>query len=239
MKLSEFTTLTFDCYGTLIDWESGIANVLTPWAGRNGVAAGREALLEAFGRHETEVEREAPGTLYPNVLRETHRRIAREFGVEPRQEDADMLGNSVRHWPAFPDSSIALTYLKRHYRLVILSNIDIASFAHSNRKLGVEFDAVYTAEDIGSYKPDLRNFRYMLDRLAKLGVTAEQILHTAQSPYHDIPPAKELGLATCWINRRHDKEGTGATRVGGDTAADFTFSSLGDLAAAHRAEAGE
>ncbi len=238
MRLADFTTLTFDCYGTLIDWEAGLLAVLKPWATRNGLDAGDNALLEAFGRHEHRVQGDNPGMLYPDILRAVQRGVAADYGAAASEADADALATSVADWPAFPDSAEALAYLKQHYKLVILSNIDRASFAHSNARLGVAFDAVFTAQDIGSYKPDLANFSYMLDHLAEIGVAKGDILHTAQSLYHDAAPAKELGLATAWINRRTDKPGAGATPASG-ARPDFEFPSLAALAATHRAEAGE
>jgi 2-haloalkanoic acid dehalogenase type II len=233
MKLTDFTTLTFDCYGTLIDWETGILAVLKPWAARNRLDASDDALLEAFGRHETGVQQANPGMLYRDILRRVQRAVAKDFAVAPSDADADALGTSIGDWPAFPDSVASLAYLKQHYKLVILSNVDNASFAHSNARLRVAFDAIFTAEDIGSYKPDPRNFRYMLDRLGAMGVARVDILHTAQSLYHDIPPAKELGLATNWINRRHAKTGEGATPPS-DVRPDFDFPSLAAFAEAHR-----
>ena len=123
----------------------------------------------------------------------------------------------------------------RHYRLVILSNVDNESFSFSNRKLGVHFDAIFTAEDIGSYKPAPRNFEYMLDKLAGMGVTKGDILHTAESMFHDHAPANRIGLASCWIHRRHDKDGFGATMDPGETPhIDFRFTSMAEFAAAHQ-----
>ena len=211
MKLTDYSTLTFDCYGTLIDWESGILAVLKPWAGKHGLEADDDTLLESFGRNESRVQQANPTMLYPDILRQTQRAIGEEFGVDIWKAEADALGESVAAWPAFPDSVAALAYLKQHYRLVVLSNIDNASFVHSNQKLGVEFDAIVTAEDAGSYKPDPNNFTYLIARISGLGVRPEDVLHTAQSIFHDIAPARDAGLATCWINRRHDKFGTGAT----------------------------
>ncbi|HET6468342.1 MAG TPA: HAD-IA family hydrolase, partial [Geminicoccaceae bacterium] len=179
MKLADFSALTFDCYGTLIDWESGIAAALQPWAGRAGLAAGREHLLAAFGRHEGRIQRANPRLRYSELLGEVLRAVAAELGVAASDEDARAFGASVGDWPPFPDTVAALRYLKRHYRLVILSNVDRASFKRSNERLGVEFDAVVTAEDVGSYKPDPNNFRALIDRLGELGVPREKILHTA------------------------------------------------------------
>ncbi|TIO09107.1 MAG: haloacid dehalogenase, partial [Mesorhizobium sp.] len=120
-------------------------------------------------------------------------------------------GESVKDWPAFADSAEALRYLKQHYKLIILSNVDNKSFSFSNKKLGVDFDAIYTAEDIGSYKPSARNFDYMLEKLATIGVEKSQVLHTAESMFHDHAPANRVGLASCWIYRRHADQGFGAT----------------------------
>jgi len=234
MKLTDFSTLTFDCYGTLIDWESGILAVLRPWADGHGVDAGDEALLEAFGRHESDLEAGQPFLLYPVLLRRVMVAIGEDYGLTVTDAEAEALALSVKDWPPFPDSAEALGYLAKHYRLAVLSNIDNASFAASAAKLGVTFDAVYTAEDIGAYKPNRRNFLYMIEKLASLGVAKPEILHTAQSLYHDIVPAKALGLATNWIDRRHDKPGAGATRPAA-AEPDFRHLSLADFAAHHRA----
>src|SRR6185437_11142706 len=149
--------------------------------------------------------------------------------------DCAAYGRSIRNWPAFADSAASLQYLKRRYKLVILSNVDNESFAFSNEKLGVHFDAVYTAEDCGSYKPAKRNFDYMLAKLETLGIEKGEILHTAESLFHDHGPANELGLASCWIHRRHDREGSGATMpLAHAPSYDFRFESLADMVKAHR-----
>jgi 2-haloacid dehalogenase len=237
MRLSDFSVLTFDCYGTLIDWETGIGETLAPWLVGGGVSLGRDQILEAFAELESAQQVATPSLRYPELLAKVHVGLAERFGVAPDPKAAERFGASVGNWPAFADSAGALAYLKQHYRLVILSNVDRASFAQSNPKLGVAFDAIYTAEDIGSYKPDPRNFDYLLSHLAEQGIRKEQILHTAQSLHHDHIPAKQIGLATCWIHRRAGKEGHGATRVP-DTAVqpDFRFESLAAMADAHRAE---
>lgn len=238
MRLQDFRVLTFDCYGTLIDWESGIHAAMQPLLRKGGLSLMREDVLEAFARHESAQQTETPGLLYADLLSEVHRSLADEWGIEASDAVHEAFGASVPDWPAFPDSAAALDYLKRHYKLVILSNVDRASFAGSQRRLGVAFDAVYTAQDIGSYKPDLRNFDYMLEQLAELGHAPSEILHTAQSLFHDHAPAKRLGLASAWIDRRHDRDGWGATPPPPSGAGyDFRFNSLGELAAAHRAEA--
>jgi 2-haloalkanoic acid dehalogenase type II len=170
MRLSDFSVLTFDCYGTLIDWESGISGALAPWLERSGVRLERDRVLEAFGELESAQQAATPGMLYPRLLAEVHRGLAERFGIAPDAEAAETFGASVGDWPAFADSTPALAYLEQHYQLVILSNVDRASFARSNAKLGVTFDAVCTAEDIGSYKPDPRNFDHLLRHLAERGV---------------------------------------------------------------------
>jgi len=236
-KLRDFEVLTFDCYGTLIDWESGIAGALAPWLAARGIEADRERILAAFSQAESPQQQATPGMRYSELLAEVHAAIARDFGLAPDADAAQAFGASVKDWPAFPDSAQALGYLRQHYQLVILSNVDRASFAHSNQKLGVAFDAVYTAEDIGFYKPDPRNFAYLLERLGERGIARAQILHTAESLYHDHVPARRFGLATCWIHRRSGKTGHGATRQPeAETRPDFRFETLAAMAAAHRAE---
>ena len=236
MRLTDFNTLTFDCYGTLIDWESGIHTAMQPLIAKAGRPVPRDAALETFGRHEAAQEEKTPDMIYSALLAEVHRRIAKEWGVLLTEEDHLRFGASVPDWPAFPDSPEALAYLKQHYRLVILSNVARVSFAGSNRRLGVEFDAICTAQDIGSYKPDLANFEYMLRHLADLGVGKADILHTAQSLFHDHVPAKKMGLASAWIDRRHAQAGWGATPVPAEEGRyDFRFESLGAMAEAHKA----
>lgn len=235
MQLTDFNTLTFDCYGTLIDWESGIFTALQPLLANAGNALARDAALEAFACHETAQERESPGMIYSELLARVHVRLSREWGVAADAAADRRFGASVPDWPAFPDSAAALAYLKQHYKLVILSNVDRVSFVGSNKRLGVEFDAVYTAQDIGSYKPDPRNFEYMLQRLQERHIQPAQILHTAQSLFHDHGPARTAGLASCWIDRRHEAAGWGATPAPPAGAGyDFRFTSVGAMADAHR-----
>jgi 2-haloacid dehalogenase len=230
LDLTGYEALSFDCYGTLIDWEAGMSAVLGPWARRHDPSITDEDVLEAFARHESAVQAEAPTTLYPEVLRESFRRTGRTLGHEVTDADADALGTSVPDWPTFPDSAAALRRLKQHYRLIILSNVDRASFAGSNRRLDVAFDEILTAEDIGSYKPDPANFTALLRRVEEIGA-AGKLLHVAQSLFHDHVPAQAAGLPTVWINRRHGRPGWGATpapRVG--VTPDLEFPSVGAFA---------
>lgn len=235
MKLTDYRVLTFDCYGTLIDWESGIYTALEPLLAMLPDAPGRDAALEAFARHESAEQRAAPGMRYPGILARVHARLREEWEVDADPALDARFGRSVGDWPAFPDSARALAYLKEHYQLVILSNVDRASFAESNGKLGVEFDAIYTAEDIGSYKPDPRNFEYLLEHLRRRGFDKGDILHTAQSLYHDHVQATAFGLATNWIDRRHGAESYGATAPPeADVRIDFHFPSMAAFVEAHR-----
>jgi 2-haloacid dehalogenase len=239
--VTKFNTLTFDCYGTLIDWERGILAELRPWLGRHGRRdLDDSALLEAFGTIEAACEAETPGKLYPEILAEVHRRLADKWGIEAGPGEATGFGQSVGRWPAFADSAAALQYLKRYYKLVILSNVDRASFARSNEKLGVAFDRVLTAQDIGAYKPSLRNFEYALGDLERtFGTKKTDILHTAQSIFHDVVPARAVGLATMWINRRKSVGGWGATpapKVADALATpDIEVASMADVVRLHQA----
>jgi 2-haloalkanoic acid dehalogenase type II len=239
MRLTDFAAISFDCYGTLIDWEAGILATLRPWAARHGLTAGDDALLAEFSRIEPELQAARPATLYPEILAEAFRGLGRHFGRAVTDDEARAFGQSVKDWPAFPDSAAALAYLKRHYKLAILSNVDRASFAHSNRRLGVEFALVVTAEDVGSYKPTPRNFEVLLERLAALGVRKERLLHAAESLYHDHVPAQRCGLATAWIYRRAAKGNFGATRAPDQPVKpDWQVTALAELADLHRKETG-
>jgi 2-haloacid dehalogenase len=235
MKLTDFKALTFDCYGTLIDWESGMIEALKPLTSKAPRPLSRNEILEAHARHESSQQIQTPAKPYRELLATVYRRLAEEWGVAVSWSDCVAYGSSVKDWPAFADSADALQYLKRRYKLVILSNVDNESFSASNEKLQVAFDAVYTAEDCGSYKPSSRNFEYMLAKLETLGIHKHDILHTAESLFHDHAPANEHGLASCWIYRRHDQQGFGATMTPAQAPKyDFRFDSLADLVAAHR-----
>ena len=241
-KLTDYRVLTFDCYGTLIDWECGIWGALQPLimqGGRSDLT--RDTALLAFARFETRHERETPDLCYPELLARVHRDIAEDFHLETSDSLDEAFGASVPRWPAFPDSADAMRVLARHYRLVILSNVHRDGFAASNRKLGVNFDAVYTAEDIGSYKPADANFEYLIRHLGSdLGMNQADILHTAQSLHHDHAPAKRFGLANAWIDRQRLSKGGswGATeKIGTMPETDFVFFSLAEMAEAVQTEA--
>jgi 2-haloacid dehalogenase len=243
LTLGDFTTLTFDCYGTLIDWEHGILGELRPWLDRNGLQhlSDRE-ILEAYAPIEAACEVEMPAALYPAILQEVHNRLARHWNLQPDPMIAADFGRSIGRWPAFPDTAAALQYLKRHYKLVILSNVDRASFAVTNRQLGVAFDLIVTAQDVGSYKPDTRNFDHMLAALANaFGTKKTDVLHTACSIFHDIVPAKSIGLKTAWIDRRRDDSFGLSPNAGNDDEVrrpDVTVRSMAEFVACHQKQLG-
>lgn len=231
LDLTKFSALSFDVYGTLIDWEAGIAAVLSEWAGRRGEGLDDEELLLAYADNEAAVERDYPGLAYPEVLQAAFRRTAAALGIPASDADVQALGKSVPDWPAFGDTHEALTRLQRHYRLIILSNVHEEGVAGSIERMGVDFDQVLTAEAIGSYKPAARNFEVLCERIGDLDVEQSGLLHVAQSLFHDHVPAKAIGLDSVWINRRHDRPGWGATPDPGvSVTPDLEFTSLAAFA---------
>jgi 2-haloacid dehalogenase len=157
------------------------------------------------------VEAEHPADPYPDVLARGMRFLGDALGAEVTGDDAARLARSVPDWPAFPDSRDALAALAGRFKLIILSNVDRASFAGSQARLGVEFTSVITAQDVGAYKPSPRNFDALTGEAARLGIRRGGLLHVAQSLFHDHVPAQRAGLPTAWIHRRHDRGGWGAT----------------------------
>ncbi len=209
--MARVEALSFDCYGTLIDWESGISAALEPWARASGLHHLGDQLIETFARFETVLQQENPAWLYQQVLYETLRKMCQHYEVPFSAAAGADFGASVGRWPAFADSAEALRRLKEKFKLIILSNIDRGSFFLSNARLGVEFDLIITAQEVGAYKPDQRGFLLLFERLGDLGVPREGLLHVAQSLYHDHEPAAALELPSVWIDRRHDRAGFGAT----------------------------
>lgn len=235
--LGRFAALTFDCYGTLIDWEAGILRQLRAWARRHGIGAGDDALLAAYGEAETRFEAVRPALPYPQVLRCVHANLARRFAVAPDEAAGIAFAASVGDWPAFADTPKALRYLQRFYWIAIVSNVDRRSFAATLPKLGIVPDFVVTADDVGAYKPDRPHFERVLALLAEWGVAKAQVLHVAQSAYHDIEPARSLGLATLWVDRRRGRPGRGtiaATVAAPAPAPDLRVTSLAGLVRLHR-----
>lgn len=221
--------ISFDCYGTLIDWESGIADALSEWSRRRGAGPERAQLLAAFSEAEPLVQSSDPELPYPEVLRRVAQRIGRRFDLPVSDADAAGFARSIRRWPPFPDTSNALVRLQEHYRLAVLSNVDKASFAATERALGIRFDLVCTAEEVGSYKPDPRNFHCLLARLSEMGIARAELLHAAQSLFHDIEPARALGIRTAWVDRYAGAASGAARAPQGRIKADIRASSLDEL----------
>ena len=226
IAFAEFEALTFDCYGTLIDWEAGISRALGSMLSKHAVEPDVEGLLQRYAGHEAALEA-GPYRRYREILAEAARRVGRDLGVEPLEDEVEAFAASVGEWPAFPDSAAALAGLAGRYRLGVITNCDDDLFAMSNRRLGVEFDWVVTAEQAGGYKPDPRNFELAFSRME---IPRGRILHVAQSLFHDHVPAKALGLTTVWIDRRRDRPGFGATPPA-EATPDLVLPDMASLAA--------
>lgn len=229
IELGRFRAMTFDCYGTLIDWEQGILDFVH---GRLGRAAGHddEAILAAFARAESRRQQDDPAARYPVILERVWTDLEAALGWPADPGLAGDFGASVASWPPFRDSRASLAELKGRFTLGILSNVDEASLQASMRALGDPFDLVVTAQAVGSYKPAPGHFHEALRRLAAQGIEPAQVLHVAQSKFHDIQPARALGLATLWIDRRHGRAGGGATPEA-RIVPDYALHSLAELAA--------
>ncbi len=237
MKLTDFKVLTFDVYGTLVDWETGIVDNLKPITEKASLSLSSNEILEAHAVLESSAQRDTPTKCYGEILAHVYKCLAETWKVSVTPEECYAYGASVADWPPFGDSVEALVYLKNFYKLVVLSNVDNCIFHSSKEKLKVSFDAIYISEDIGSYKPDVRNFEYMIENLSRLGIKKNEILHTAESMFHDLAPAHEVGLASCWIYRRYNQQGFGATMDPGIIPTyDLSFNSMADLVKAHKAE---
>lgn len=225
MDFSSIELITFDCYGTLIDWETGmLAALRSLFPGHAHVAS--EQLLAMYGEIEVQLEA-GPYLPYHTVLSRTAQEMGRRLGVELSPEDCQRFAESLKRWPPFPDSVESLQALAKHYRLGIISNTDDYLFAASQTLLQTPFVMIVTAQQVQSYKPSLRNFE---EAMKRAGIPKEKILHAGQSLYHDIAPANSLGLKNVWVNRRFGKQGPGAT-VAGDAKPGLEVRSLAELAA--------
>ena len=217
MDYNQYKFLSFDCYGTLIDWETGIWNAfqrIILLNNRTGLF--REKVLSHFAELEEAQQTNTPSMLYPEVLYNVHQQFAKRNNLQSNEGLDKEFGNSVPYWPAFADSADALRKLKTKFKLIILSNVDDVGFADSSRLLGVNFDAIYTAEQIGSYKPNPANFEYMIKNVKQtFGIKKDSILHVAQSLFHDHIPAKAVGMTTVWIDRQNlsKNDNWGATKI--------------------------
>lgn len=239
--------LSFDIYGTLIDWETGIFQTLLPLASKlpnsdahhpsnDSDRDNRIFLLTEYTNLEKEIQRESPTLAYPEILAEIYRRLASQLSISISESEAMEFGSTIGKWPAFPDTVVAMQELAKHYKLIVLSNVSRSSFNEtlSGPLSGVKFDAIYTAEDIGSYKPDLKNFEYLIEHAGEdFGAKKEEILKVAQSLYHDHVPAKKVGLKpSVWIRRAGDETLMGGKWKDFEGKVDLAdaFDTLGDLA---------
>ena len=227
LDYDRFDALTFDCYGTLIDWEAGILAGIRPALERRGLDPGDDEILERYAAEEASLE-QGPYRTYREILGRGLASVLAGSGTYATAEEMGAFGASVADWPAFPDSHAALARLKTRFRLGVLTNCDDDLFAASNRRLGVDFDWVVTAQQAGGYKPRQANFELLFERL---GLPRERILHVAQSLFHDHIPARSLGLSTVWIDRRQGRPGSGATPPA-ETSPDATFHDMASFAAA-------
>jgi putative hydrolase of the HAD superfamily len=211
VKLSDFDTLTFDVVGTLIDFETGILDWFRPTLARHGASKTDEEILTAFAAVEDRYQRETPEKPFTEMLPLIYREMVTGWRIGPREEDAESFRDSIRSWPPFPDTVEALDELGTRYRLVAVTNADAWALGHMSANIGDPFQEKISCDEVGVNKPSPRVFEYVLDKLAPAGVGKRDILHTAQSQYHDIAPASALGFATMWIERRHGEDGFGAT----------------------------
>jgi 2-haloacid dehalogenase len=231
IDFDEYEVMSFDCYGTLIDWERGLISGIRPVLERHDVEATDEEILALQARTESGLQSASEVDAYVKyrkVLGETVSKFGEEYGFEPEPSEVGALADSLRNWEPFPDAVEALRTLKRRYKLAVITNADDGLFALSACHLEVEFDWIVTAEQAGTYKPSLNTFEVALRRM---GLERGKILHVAQSLFHDHVPAKEMGLDTVWVNRRADKEGFGATPPA-DAEPDFEVPDLRALVAA-------
>ncbi len=235
IEFGKFKALTFDCYGTLIDWETGITRLVQPWLDEIGSPVPAELVVTSFALHQAKHQQTRPALLYPEVLIRTWRDIEKTFGWPENPAHADAFSNSVPDWPPFADTIESLRYLKQFFQLGILSNVDNASLAGTLQQLVVPFDLTVTAQDVESYKPGLPHFERCFELFTAKGISRDEILHVAQSKHHDIKPGRDLDLTTVWVNRRHNRPGTGAT-LATEAEPHLTVHSLAELIALHKAQ---
>jgi 2-haloacid dehalogenase len=226
LDFSRYRFLTFDCYGTLIDWESGIFSALRPILQNHAMNVTDERLLQLYGDSESEAQE--PYQPYADVLRAVVRNFGKELGFTPSRAEEDALPASLASWQPWPDTVEALRKLKTRHQLAIISNVDDDLFASTLPKLGVPFDAIITAQQARCYKPGVAIFNLALDRI---GADPKQVLHIGQSIYHDVVPAKALDMGTVWVNRASARPGVGAVKAASG-APDWEIRDLTTLAAA-------
>jgi putative hydrolase of the HAD superfamily len=238
MPLKKFKILTFDVVGTLIDFEAGILNYMHKLARPAGTVISDQAILEAYAVAEDHQHHETPNLPFPDMMAPVYREVAAKLGLPRSQKDEEGFRLSIPEWPAFPDSIAALKQLRKHFRLVAMTNSNNWALSHFAKTLEHPFDDTVTAEDVGRNKPDPEVFAYTRGRQSVHGYKFEDFLHVAQSQYHDIGVAKRLGFTVCWIERRQGKGGFGGTPIPQVVVKpDYHFNSLKQLADA--VEAGQ
>jgi 2-haloacid dehalogenase len=229
LNFPQFKVLSFDCYGTLIDWERGILGAVRPVLDRHDKTVTDDRILEIYAQIESDIEA-GPYRPYRDILHTVMTVMSERLGFVPKNTENNAIVTSLPSWPPFSDTVAALRDLKSRYRLAIISNVDDDLFAVTNRHLGVKFDYIITAAQVGAYKPSPRVFEHALQ---EIGCQKNELLHVAQSLYHDHVPAKLLGLSTVWINRRQGKPGPGATPAA-TARPDAEYPSLVELVKAMR-----
>ena len=240
LPLTTFSLLSFDIYGTLIDDQTGTFTALHPLISRlpsSHPALSKDYCIAAFNRVEDSIHHAHPQLRHDRVLLRIYDQLASEWDVGAKPGKVDIFARTMGDWAPFPDTIAAMQALGKHYKLVALSNVDRATFTRTlaGPLAGVQFDATYVAEDIGSYKPDLANFEYLLTNVKKeFAVEKEKLLHVAQGIRSDHVPAKEIGLWSAWIARGRPGEEKGYDGVGerleGRVGYQWRWSSLGDMA---------
>jgi 2-haloacid dehalogenase len=227
LEFSRFEILTFDCYGTLINWEDGILRCLRRIVTEHGQQIDDATILQLYGDFEASAE-QGEYRSYREVLNSVVRQFGKQFGFAPSEEQVRSLAESLKEWTPWPDTVEALRLFESRFRLAIISNVDDDLFAATRPQLKVEFSQIVTAQQAQAYKPSVKIFELALSRI---GVPGHRILHVGQSLYHDVVPAQSLGLATVWVNRPSARKGVGAVKAA-EAQPDLQVISLGELAAA-------
>ncbi|MBX4909800.1 MULTISPECIES: HAD-IA family hydrolase [Rhizobium] len=228
-SLSEFKYLTFDVVGTLIDFEGGLKTCLAEIAAETGNEIDGERALSLY----REVRYSDDADLFPDDLVRVYLAIAPKLDLPADRQYGERLRDSAKSWKGFTDSATALAELAKDYRLVAMTNARRWAFEFFQKELGNPFHAAFTADDTGTEKPDPAFFEQVFAYIASEGHSKDEILHVAQSQYHDIGVSRKLGLVNCWIERRHAQKGYGGTIEPAEfTAPDYHFTSMADLAEA-------
>jgi 2-haloacid dehalogenase len=230
MPLPDYKVLTFACHGTLVDRDAGVLAALRPLVASAGITIGRHEALEAFHRQDAAERSRGPVQRHAERLAAVHRALAQDWGVICSDDDRALFAASVRHWPTYADAAGALQYLRRYFRLAVLTNADRECVETAARRLDVRFDVVVAAAETGEFKPSRRAFEHLIERLARLGLAPGQALHVGCDVAHDVLPAAQAGLPSAWLDRGSESRGTGAIPAG----CVHVFRSLADLVRLHQ-----